>query len=1191
MPTLPEPSQNFINALASFWNVFFKDTAEMRAFFDGVQLNAGQLYLELLETVLGTSLRHAPVFSKRYFHQFTIGEDALFFREGASPEFDTYRFTPSDVVLQDVPTLMNRVVLPTAVLEAKRDFEVNANAIAFFENVFNTDGNNTTIPLFPVRTVVKSFVAQYQDVARRSWVPDDVRVGDYVRFRIRGGGSPYKIRILGVRNDTLLLEETRPEFTTALSRRSFEVSVLRVPFDAEKSGIVVPEHPATVVRLSANATDVAIVPASTTIDFSAEPFYKGFWTPFTNYAVGDVVTDPFNIPVRATVAHTSGAVYSAAPWDSLANKYFYVQDPEDHHNDGLFNVLSVGVSSLTLNRAANFSTTPSMRAVVYVVGYASGLIGAPQPVINLVHTFLEVGTVHITARRKQDVYVYNSETGIFDLHAVNQAVEEGVDYLVDYVSGTLTILTGWDPLFPALISYTWNKEITTRTYTPPANWVSANPYIIGDAVIFNSVVYVCVTANSDVSFTLSKWVQFSGPFFFDKTHSVRQLAFWGTDALVDLETLYKNFGYLLAFKHPSSEQYRAFLRGVAQLFVIGPTLERFESALNVMSNLPVVRDDGEILRDYSNGIFSSGSDGQLIDSDEGRDGILTNATSQFTAPSATFFPTDVGAVLRIRLSASSYANYIVTAVVSGTTVTVSPTPPDSSGLTWNFTHVALTRRFRTSSFVFTEADQDAQILISGASNARNNGVFRILSVENASTVILETAFGFIDEVGLNWKLSREKVQKVTTSRATYEIPLAVPVRSDILLPASLNALTFQAFETLTDAFAVTDYIQDPTWWHNISIPEELLKLTVESAARRRVSPELIEHRVTPLDQALVGDFGLAVGVDDEGHSGISRSGTATWYGGDSIVLSFAPNVPVGNPRDVGRYVTLTGPDVSAQFEIYSVDTSGTVLRLRGFPPREMALAIPPVVFNAVLSPLLYRRTVGFVMMDRFLKYHALRVNVDPSTPIPDEFLGEATQLLREAKPAFTHVYFESPLDFFERIIVDDSNMSVGIEFPADEPFLIADNNAYVGPPGLLKANDAFQFYTGAQVIPAAPGTYALTPVVPPAGAPPRVVRFHAVKGWFDLSVLVGGKRLTEGIHYTLDRLNGTVTVLTPGLPGATTFNYVVVILRTRFTGDPLDPGETPICVGGHDPSTWWAATQTVTSAGLIDRAVQLTIGP
>jgi len=85
----------------------------------------------------------------------------------------------------------------------------------------------------------------------------------------------------------------------------------------------------------------------------------------------------------------------------------------------------------------------------------------------------------------------------------------------------------------------------------------------------------------------------------DETETdVAEIAFWIPDAQLDLFRLYDNFGYLIGRFQASSEAYRQFIRGVFQLYLLGPTLERIESALNVICALPVVRDDGETLVSY-----------------------------------------------------------------------------------------------------------------------------------------------------------------------------------------------------------------------------------------------------------------------------------------------------------------------------------------------------------------------------------------------------------------------------------------------------------------------------------------------------------------------------------------------------------------------------------------------------------------
>jgi len=79
---------------------------------------------------------------------------------------------------------------------------------------------------------------------------------------------------------------------------------------------------------------------------------------------------------------------------------------------------------------------------------------------------------------------------------------------------------------------------------------------------------------------------------------VTEVAMWGPDVKVDKFHLYQNYGYLINRFAASSETYREFIRGVFQLYILGPTLQRIESALNVLVNMPVIRDDGEILLEY-----------------------------------------------------------------------------------------------------------------------------------------------------------------------------------------------------------------------------------------------------------------------------------------------------------------------------------------------------------------------------------------------------------------------------------------------------------------------------------------------------------------------------------------------------------------------------------------------------------------
>jgi hypothetical protein len=84
----------------------------------------------------------------------------------------------------------------------------------------------------------------------------------------------------------------------------------------------------------------------------------------------------------------------------------------------------------------------------------------------------------------------------------------------------------------------------------------------------------------------------------DTSVLVTEVAMWAPDVHVDKFHLYNNYGYLLNRFQASSESYRNFIRGVFQLYVLGPALERIEAALNVIAGYPVIRDEGEQLVEY-----------------------------------------------------------------------------------------------------------------------------------------------------------------------------------------------------------------------------------------------------------------------------------------------------------------------------------------------------------------------------------------------------------------------------------------------------------------------------------------------------------------------------------------------------------------------------------------------------------------
>lgn len=161
----------------------------------------------------------------------------------------------------------------------------------------------------------------------------------------------------------------------------------------------------------------------------------------------------------------------------------------------------------------------------------------------LAHTRVDVGSVRVFAKAPSGADVV-----------------EGVDYVINYEQGLIVAVTAWIGMIGG--AGTFSADYSWRAEVLPSSGASPRLATAG--------------AVSDVS-----------------TTRVLQIAMWAPDARVDRRTLANNFGSLIGRSLPSSEAYRAFLSGIFQLYVLGPVLERIESALNVVLGYPVVRDDGE----------------------------------------------------------------------------------------------------------------------------------------------------------------------------------------------------------------------------------------------------------------------------------------------------------------------------------------------------------------------------------------------------------------------------------------------------------------------------------------------------------------------------------------------------------------------------------------------------------------------
>ena len=169
-----------------------------------------------------------------------------------------------------------------------------------------------------------------------------------------------------------------------------------------------------------------------------------------------------------------------------------------------------------------------------------------------------------------------------------------------------------------------------------------------------------------------------------------------------------------------------------------------------------------------------------------------------------------------------------------------------------------------SEYTFTDNDIGSTILLTTASNAVNRGSFKIIArVLSANVVVLASEYPLYIEAGMHWELSMYAVQILTTNIAEYQLPLIAPIKQTLLNAlAAGNKPILSAFDALTDAFIVTDYIEDPTWWHNKEIPSFLWENSYGN--RRFASAQLYENIFDAGDEACIDDPGLYFDAGDDG---------------------------------------------------------------------------------------------------------------------------------------------------------------------------------------------------------------------------------------------------------------------------------------------------------------------------------------
>lgn len=215
----------FFHALSDMWTRFFQESDQLKAMYRGQEINVGQVYLELMGTILSMSLREVPVFRREFFKLLTIREDNIYTRTSDG----RYAFEVTDIGLQSCQFFYNKILDPTSILENPIDFEIDTSGdvdeIVFVNNPFNWDGAGNVVSGFAYRTVQveddDGNVTDEREIA--FWIPDAQLDGNdlylnfgYLLSRFEPSSESYRSLLIGM-TQYFVLGPTRQTLTSALN--------------------------------------------------------------------------------------------------------------------------------------------------------------------------------------------------------------------------------------------------------------------------------------------------------------------------------------------------------------------------------------------------------------------------------------------------------------------------------------------------------------------------------------------------------------------------------------------------------------------------------------------------------------------------------------------------------------------------------------------------------------------------------------------------------------------------------------------------------------------------------------------------------------------------------------------------------------------------------------------------------------
>ena len=1169
------------SGLSGFWQKFFKDALDIEAYYQASEIYLGQVYLDLLSCILNIGIVDTPVFNKEYWKLFTIKETELNFLAGITTTDDRYLYDmPGEIV--NVDFLQNAILEPEIVLEKDADFEIidNEGIVRFYLDPFNeaqdTDGNYMPNPGIAWRTIRTEVGNALYDTGMSLYHPSEFKAASPYDSGLRRGDTA---RILAYRGNQL-----RSGLVGSIQNLPLQTNFVGVGVGLGKVGDVIQVYDH----------------AGSTPDLNDE--WKGFYiVKAVNIALpNQAVLEPLTVPTTT--------------WSSTVNLYWKQFSSISFEVNGASTptipLLPPWVVSTVFGIGSVIQSTVGDRYIC-TIGGTSGVV---EPTWDTAVGNTTIDNT-VTWTRQTNTVVPSP-----------RVLQPFRDYEIDYYEGMKHIGSTSNPYptdleGPIIVSvvrdapepnvYGWTISFAGMAPAPIPPIVPFPVGVTGTItdlgvrhVIPGTLKIQAYRWRMDSSIQLvsvEEGVDYTVDYLRGLIH---QLEYWDNSSLGRCDFQFQTEVALSGAM--TIEEYT--VGNVRQLSYWVPevSMDRFTLWYNYGSLLNRFDASSEAYKAFLMGImylYMSGPIMQRIES-------ALNVAAEYPVVSQD------GEVL------VSYDDGVI-----------------SSGIAASINGVLDSVALPTLEYVLSELDVGGYIIFPSPLNAANKNKFQITSVDTAlNSATLHTTYGLTTEVPVEWIISHSYKKTVTTDKKVYQYPYYVPIRADVQSVSYWNVLTFDAFEPLTDAFLVTDYLEDPLWWKDKVIPPVLWD---EVTGRRRSTTLLFKHVIGPGDDACIGDPGLFIGADEEGtilNPADSRPldiDAITWQSGNTIRYSFNTNPDLSGIANATAPVTLvvtlsTNVNNNGSFVVTDVDTTNFWVEVTN-PGRSDSVDnessdSPAVatVTGAIIPVPIYRHNVAFILFDRYLKAHMYYIEINADLELSNQFRQDLEELVLVAKPSYTYPTVEPNEMFIDNVGLTDSfvlpllAMTFGGPGDADpDSTLLADNQLVIGDANAPWNIGDFYRY---EIEAAADTPYIYPALTIPVGTIftlPDLTTDSAPLVWqFSLTRTSDGGPAIEGRDYTLNLLREdplgtpnpiawqveTLTEMDTIATGGPPYAIFAAYTRAERLNGSYDTtlGWTPLTIGGTNPwyiraaaldptSPTYAADLDALRTEFIDRPVQLTI--